>query len=111
MDETGNFFLMKLIVGFAISTAQTFFIVVDSHLRKKYQAQPRRQEWVTAVECVCVDGKSISPFVIFKGKNLTNSWIPLELQNPTKSLRTILKPRTRHRPKQISISTTNDNCG
>src|SRR5256885_17185284 len=33
------------------------------------------------------------------------------LQNPTKSLRTILKPRTRHRSKQISISTTNDNCG
>src|SRR5204863_7200984 len=35
----------------------------------------------------------------------------LDIQNPTKSLRTILKPRTRHRPKQISISTTNDNCG
>src|SRR5438477_7733817 len=33
------------------------------------------------------------------------------LQNPTKRLRTILKPRTRHRSKQISISTTNDNCG
>lgn len=79
MDETGNFFLMRLIVGFAIGTAQTSFVVVDSHLRKKYQAQPGRQEWVTAVECICADGGSISPFVIFKGKNLTNSWIPLEL--------------------------------
>jgi hypothetical protein len=53
MDETGNFFLMKLIVGFAIGTTQTSFVVVDSHLRKKYQAQPGRQEWVTAVECIC----------------------------------------------------------
>ena len=37
MDETGNFFLMKLTVGFAIGTAQTSFVVVDSHLRKKYK--------------------------------------------------------------------------
>jgi hypothetical protein len=53
-------------------------VVVDAHLRKKYQAQPGRQEWITAIECICVDGTAIDPCIIFKGKNLLNGWIPLD---------------------------------
>jgi hypothetical protein len=66
----------KLIIGFAIGISQTSYVVVDSRLRKKYQAHPGRQEWITAVECICVDGTSIPPLIIFKGENLMSSWIP-----------------------------------
>lgn len=34
----------------------------------KYQAQPGRQEWVTAVECIYADGASFPPLIIFKGE-------------------------------------------
>src|SRR5438270_7950606 len=73
--------IMRLIVGFAIGEAQTSYVVVDSRLRKKYQTQPGRQEWVTAVECICADGSSIAPMIILKGKNLLNTWIPLDTVN------------------------------
>jgi len=53
--------------------------VVDSRLRKKFQAQPGRQEWITVVECICIDGTTIPPLVIFKGENLMSSWIPREV--------------------------------
>ena len=43
---------LKLIVGFSIGTGQRSYVVVDATLRKKYQAEPGRQEWVTAVECI-----------------------------------------------------------
>jgi hypothetical protein len=56
-------------------------VVVDSHLHRKYQAEPGRQEWVTVVECICVDGNLIPPLVIFKGEDLMTSWIPYEVLN------------------------------
>ena len=67
--------------GFLIGTNQTRFIVVDSHLRRKYQAEPGRQEWVTVVECISADGNLIPPLVIFKGEDLMTSWIPREVEN------------------------------
>src|SRR5947207_1398580 len=79
MDETGNSCIIWTNIGFAIGTAQTSYVVVDSQLRKKYQAQPGRQEWITVTECVCTDGTSIPPLVIFKGENLMSSWIPKEV--------------------------------
>lgn len=68
-------------VGFSVGTAQTPFVVVDSRLRKKFQAKPGRQEWITDVECICTDGTTIPPLVqvIFKGENLMSSWIPKEV--------------------------------
>ena len=58
--------LFGLIIGFVIGTAQTSYVIVDSQLRRKYRAQPGRQEWITVVECVRTDGTSIPPLVIFK---------------------------------------------
>jgi len=51
-------------------------VVVDSTLRRKYQAQPGRQEWITVIECICANGSSIPPMIIFKGNSLMTSWIP-----------------------------------
>ena len=41
MDETGN----------SICTLQRAQVIVNSTSQMQYQAQPGRQEWVTAVEC------------------------------------------------------------
>ena len=60
MDET----------GFSIGTMQSTRIIVDSTLRTHFQAHPGRQEWVSAVECICMDGTAIEPLIIFKGQNV-----------------------------------------
>jgi hypothetical protein len=52
---------------------------MDSQLRRKYQAEPGRQEWITAVECISADGHTIIPLIIFKGDNLMSSWIPIDV--------------------------------
>jgi hypothetical protein len=33
------------------------------------------------VECICMDGSSIPPFIIFKGKKLSHQWIPVNIHN------------------------------
>jgi len=68
MDET----------GFSIGNIQGAYVVVNKELQTKYQVHPGRQEWVTALECVCVDGGKIPPLIILKGKSLSSSWIPKE---------------------------------
>ncbi|KFY11349.1 hypothetical protein V491_07247 [Pseudogymnoascus sp. VKM F-3775] len=65
--------------GFSIGTMESTHTIIDSSLRTKYQAHPGRQEWVSIVECICGDGTSISPLVIFKGKNVLQGWIPNEV--------------------------------
>jgi hypothetical protein len=66
MDET----------GFSIGTMQSTWVIIDSSLRTPFQAHPGRQEWVSAVECICMDGTEIVPLIIFKGQNVIQSWIP-----------------------------------
>jgi hypothetical protein len=72
MDET----------GFSIGTMESTRIIVDSSLRTRHQAHPGRQEWVSIVECICMDATSIPPLVIFKGgPNALQSWIPQSVVN------------------------------
>ena len=71
MDET----------GFSIGTMESTRIIVDSTLRTRHQAHQGRQECVSAVECICMDGTTIDPFIIFKGQNVLQSWIPQEVIN------------------------------
>ncbi|KFY28081.1 hypothetical protein V491_00637, partial [Pseudogymnoascus sp. VKM F-3775] len=56
--------------GFSIGTMQSIRIIVDSTLRTRFQAYPGRQEWVSAVECICMDRTTIDPLIIFKGQNI-----------------------------------------
>ena len=67
--------------GFSIGTMESTRIVIDSSLRTKHQAHPGRQEWVSMVECICGDGTAITPFGIFKGKNVLENWIPSKVLN------------------------------
>ena len=66
MDET----------GFSIGKIEATRIIINSKIRAAYQAQPGRQEWVSIIECICGDGTAISPLVIFKGENLSTTWVP-----------------------------------
>lgn len=71
MDET----------GFAIGDVEASQRIINATIRQKFQAKPGRQEWVTAVECICADGSSLSPLIIFKGENLSRQWIPASIHN------------------------------
>jgi hypothetical protein len=64
MDET----------GFGIGTSQSCRVIIDSTLRTRYKLEPGRQEWVSIVECICANGTSLTPMVIFQGKNVCNTW-------------------------------------
>jgi hypothetical protein len=54
-------------MGFLIRTMQSTRIIMDSSLRTRFQAYPSRQEWVSAIKCICMDGTAIDPLIIFKG--------------------------------------------
>lgn len=66
MDETGS----------SIGTIQGRHVVVDTTAENKYELEIGRQEWVTCIECICTDGSSLSPTIIFKGTKPLAKWIP-----------------------------------
>ena len=59
--------------GFGIGKAKTMCVIIDTEVKQSYQAEPGRQEWVTVMDCICVDGTSIPPMIIFKGENISKS--------------------------------------
>ena len=64
MDET----------GFSIGSIQATHVVIDDTIKAQFQAQPGRQKWVTALECICGDGSAVAPLVIFKAEKGSTSW-------------------------------------
>jgi hypothetical protein len=62
--------------GFSIGTINARRVIVNTQIGQRYQANPGRQEWVSVVECISMDGSSISPMIIFKGEKLLSNWIP-----------------------------------
>ena len=64
-----------LIVGNAIGTRERSRVIIDATVGIKYHTEPGRQEWVTAIECICADGTVLPPYVIFKGMNIMTNWI------------------------------------
>jgi hypothetical protein len=67
--------------GFAIGDIEASQCIINATIRQRFQAKPGRQEWVTAVECICMDGSFIPPLVIFKGEKLSHQWIPASIHN------------------------------
>lgn len=66
IDETGS----------SIGTLQKGHVIVDTTIQSKYELEIGRQEWVTCIECICQDGSSLSPTIIFKGVKVLDKWIP-----------------------------------
>jgi DDE superfamily endonuclease/Tc5 transposase DNA-binding domain len=79
MDETGIplcYFINKRICDWRKSNQ-----LCCCRFHPSLEAQPGRQEWVTVIECICANGSSIPPMIIFKGKSLMTSWIPQTAPN------------------------------
>src|SRR5579859_5237102 len=75
MDET----------GFNIGDSEARHVVVDRNIQSRYQAQPVRQEWVTAIECICADGSGpITPLIIFTSETFVRQWIPTDFDSTWK---------------------------
>jgi hypothetical protein len=62
--------------GFSIGNIKATRVIVDRTQKIRYQAYPGRQEWVSVIECISMDGSSLPPLIIFKGKTLSSRWIP-----------------------------------
>ncbi len=58
--------------GFAIGDIEASQRIINATIRQRFQAKPGRQEWVTAIECICADGSSLPPLIIFKGESITS---------------------------------------
>jgi len=65
MDETGS----------SIGSIKATCVIIDKSVRSRYSAQPGRQEWVSVIECISMDGSALLPMVIFKGKTLSGAWL------------------------------------
>jgi hypothetical protein len=61
--------------GFSIGQVEVSHVIINKTIRRQYQASPGRQEWVTAIEAICVDGTAIPPLIIFKGESVAQQWI------------------------------------
>ena len=62
--------------AFAIGEIEATQRIINASIREKFQAKPGRHEWVTSVECICADGTSIPPLIIFRGKSMQYQYIP-----------------------------------
>jgi len=78
--EPGNLYNMDE-SGFSIGDVEASRRIIDATIRQAFQAKPGRQEWVTSIECICADGTSLPPLIIFKGENLSRQWIPASIHN------------------------------
>ncbi|KAK6224541.1 transposase [Colletotrichum tabaci] len=50
--------------------------MASQHIQKK---QPGSRTWVSIIECVAADGRSLCPLVIYKGKSVQAQWFPSNL--------------------------------
>src|SRR5436853_7853626 len=64
MDET----------GFSIGSIKATRVVIDKTKNIRYSAIPGRQEWVSVIECISMNGTALPPMVNFKGKTLSGRW-------------------------------------
>ena len=73
-------YTLILTEGFNIGVRRTYaYVICDRMEKKTLEVQPGRSEWVTIVECICVDGSAIQPLIIFKGENFQTGWIPNDM--------------------------------
>ena len=64
---------------FSIGESEVSRRIIDVRIWQLYQAKPGRQEWISSEECICADGTSIPPLIIFKVENLSHQWIPANI--------------------------------
>lgn len=62
--------------GFGVGESQNTRVLISTNVKQKYKATPGKQDWVTVLECINAAGGSLTPMIIFKGKNMNSGWLP-----------------------------------
>lgn len=62
--------------GFAIGASQSSRVLVNVREETSWKQVIGRQEWITAIECICANGTVLPPLVIFKAQHTNSHWIP-----------------------------------
>ncbi len=65
--------------GFGVGESQTTRVLVPLNRTQKYKVVAGKQEWVTVIECIDTAGGSLTPIIIFKGKNINSGWLPSQI--------------------------------
>jgi hypothetical protein len=60
--------------GVMMGVLAKLHIVVSRSQKKPFITQPGSREWVSMIECICRDGRVLSPWIIFKGKQQLHAW-------------------------------------
>ena len=81
--QPGNIYNMDE-SGFNVGNFEARQVIVDTSVQSRYQAQAGWQEWVTAVECICADGSSVPPLIIFTGETFVRQWVPANFDSTWK---------------------------
>ena len=68
--------------GFQMGDTARSYVIIDKRLGTKgYTGRGSNTENITVIECGCMDGTVLSPFIIFKGKNLQSTWFSEDAPN------------------------------
>jgi hypothetical protein len=62
--------------GFSLGATRKSVVLLNKKYKKRGKQQARRQEWITAIECISAAGVTLLLTLIFKRKNLNSGWIP-----------------------------------
>ena len=65
--------------GFGVGESQNTRVLISIDVKQKYKAVAGKQEWVTVLKCINAAGGSLTPMIIFKGKNMNSGWIPSQI--------------------------------
>jgi hypothetical protein len=61
--------------GFQMGDSAKSYVIIDKRLGTQgYTGRGATTENITVVECGCMDGSALPPFIIFKGANLQSTW-------------------------------------
>lgn len=61
--------------GYAIGMIGKARVILSTYERVAYMMQDGSREWVTTLDCACLDGSFLDPMIIFKGKLCMKEWL------------------------------------
>ncbi len=71
---------------FAMSITDSFKVLVQHTEAQAFSVQAGNQDWVSLIECVLFNDTTLSPYFIFKGKLIQQTWL-----NPVKDGQAVLQ--------------------
>jgi hypothetical protein len=60
--------------GVAMGVIGKTRVIVSKYEKNAHMTQYGNREWVSLIECISADGRLLSPWIIFKGKQQQKAW-------------------------------------